>query len=70
MEQKLVSAIITTHNRPYDVVIRALKSILNQTYDNIEIIVVDDSEDYPFRETIKHLITGLSEDIIYIQHDD
>lgn len=38
----LVTAIITTHNRN-DLVGRAIKSVLNQTYKNIECIVVDDA---------------------------
>lgn len=43
--EKLVSAIITTHNRK-DLFIKALNSVMNQTYKNIEILVVDDgSED-------------------------
>ena len=41
---KLVSAIITTHNRQ-DLLIRAVKSVLNQTYKDIELIVVDDASD-------------------------
>lgn len=40
----LVSAIITTHNR-IDLLKRAVKSVLDQTYDNIELIVVDDHSD-------------------------
>lgn len=39
--QPLVSAIITTKNRA-DILPRAIGSVLNQTYENIEIIVVDD----------------------------
>jgi glycosyltransferase involved in cell wall biosynthesis len=40
----LVSAIITTHNRPL-LLNRAIKSVLSQTYKNIECIVVDDKSD-------------------------
>ncbi|MAO65623.1 MAG: glycosyl transferase [Balneola sp.] len=40
----LVSVIIPTHNR-LDLVRRAVDSVLNQTYPNIEIIVVDDASE-------------------------
>lgn len=40
----LVSAIITTHNRPL-LLNRAIKSVLSQTYKNMECIVVDDKSD-------------------------
>jgi glycosyltransferase involved in cell wall biosynthesis len=40
-EQVLVSAIIATYNRAY-IVCEAIESILNQTYKNVEIVVVDD----------------------------
>ena len=40
---ELVSVIITTHNRPLEMVERSVKSVVNQTYKNIEIIVVDDN---------------------------
>ena len=39
---KLVSAVITTHNR-LELVKRAIKSVQDQTYKNIELIVVDDA---------------------------
>lgn len=38
----LVSVIIPTYNRP-DNLSRAIESVLNQTYDNIEVIIVDDN---------------------------
>ena len=41
LENPLVSAIIPTHNRA-DLLRRALKSVISQTYQPIEIIVVDD----------------------------
>ncbi|WP_288911006.1 glycosyltransferase family 2 protein, partial [uncultured Thomasclavelia sp.] len=40
----LVSAIITTHNR-LELLKRAIQSVYNQTYSNIELIVVDDASD-------------------------
>lgn len=40
-----VSVIIPTYNRP-DLLRRAIESALNQTYPNIEVIVVDDHSDY------------------------
>lgn len=38
----LVSVIIPTYNRPHTIK-RAIKSVVNQTYKNIELIVVDDN---------------------------
>ncbi|MCI8562097.1 MAG: glycosyltransferase family 2 protein [Lachnospiraceae bacterium] len=40
--QELVSAIITTHNRK-NLLLGAVNSVLNQTYQNIECIVIDDA---------------------------
>lgn len=42
IENKLVSVIVTTYNRP-EMLERACRSIFNQAYDNIEIIIVDDN---------------------------
>jgi len=41
-EEKLISIIIPTYGRP-DYLIRAIKSVQNQSYKNIEIIIVDDN---------------------------
>lgn len=71
MECKLVSAIITTHNRAPDIVLRAVKSVLEQTYANIEIIVVDDSViDYPQRDDVEREIRRISEKIHFVRHDE
>lgn len=55
----LVSVIITTRNR-LDLLQRAVKSVINQTYTNIELIVVDDgsedgTEDWCNNQKFKYL---------------
>ena len=57
---ELVSAVIITHNRK-DLVMRAIESVLTQTYTNIECIVVDDAS----TDGTVELLSS-SEDINYI----
>lgn len=71
MEQPLVSVIIPTYSRP-DNIVRAIDSVLAQTYKNIEIIVVDDNgQGTQFQiETENVLSDYISKGkIIYIKHD-
>ena len=71
MESALVSAVITTHNRAPSIVLRAVNSVLNQSYGNIELIVVDDSDsDYPQREEVEKEIAIASPIIRYIKHEE
>jgi glycosyltransferase involved in cell wall biosynthesis len=50
--EDLVSVIISSFNR-YDLLLNAIESVKNQTYNNIEIIVIDDgSVDDRYREPI------------------
>ena len=60
----LVSVIVPTYNRS-DMVVAAIKSILDQTYHNFEIIVVNDAG-----EDIEHIITSLNllSNITYVKH--
>lgn len=42
---ELITAIITTYHREFNYIKRAIRSIENQTYSDIEIVVVDDNQD-------------------------
>ena len=66
----LVTAVITTHKRPPEIVERALKSILIQTYKNIEIFVVDDSPaEYELRSAVKNMVESYADrNVTYIAH--
>ncbi|MCR1840691.1 glycosyltransferase [Murimonas intestini] len=71
MNNKLVSVIITTYKRPISVLRRAVESVVNQTYKNIEIIVVNDyPEDKKNAEKIKELLSKYHKRLIlYLEPD-
>ena len=71
----MVSAIITTYKRNPTMVLRALDSVLSQSYKDIEVIIVDDSpSDYSLRENVRLAIKRRQKEhskiyIQYIQHE-
>ena len=54
----LVSVVITTYGRT-DTLHRAIKSVLSQTYPNIEIIVVDDNKDEQIRKEVIKTVSSI-----------
>ena len=66
----LISAVITSYKRTPEVVERALKSILSQTYENLEIIVVDDSPaDFKLRDQVRDTVIKYGDKVKYIRHE-
>lgn len=71
MKNILVSIVIPTYGRPQTLE-RAVNSVLNQTYKNIEVLVVDDNNpDTDARketEEVMHRLKESDERVVYLQH--
>ena len=58
----LVSVIVPTHNRP-DLLKEAIQSILDQTFRNFEIIVINDAG-----QDAEGVVKGMDSSIVYLRH--
>ena len=69
----MILAAITTHKRPPEMVERALKSVIAQTYTDWNLGVVDDSPaDWELRDDVRKMIEGYAENdsrIRYVAHE-
>lgn len=68
MKNELISVIITTYKRS-DKIEDAIKSVLNQTYKNLEIIIVDDNSSEIEERNLTSKIVSKYKDIKYIPND-
>ncbi len=67
-----ISVVITTYKRQSDILIRAVKSVLSQTFKDLEVIVVDDNhpQDQP-GYGIQTALEGLGDERVrYIAHEE
>lgn len=67
----LVSVIIPTYKRTVEYVSKAVQSVLNQTYQNIEIVVIDDStEAFEGRKNTENYFKSLNApNVLYLQNE-
>ncbi len=67
----LVSVIVPTYKRSLNYISRAVQSLLDQTYDNVEIFLIDDNyPDYEGSAEIKTYVDELDTDkVIYIKNE-
>lgn len=71
---ELVSIIMPTYKRHKDLVDRAIQSLLNQTYSNIQVVLVDDNakpELQSYRNEIESLVASISDErLTYLQNEE
>ena len=59
-----VSAVITTYKRPPHILLRAISSVLNQSYRQIELIIIDDNREDKYLIANKSLIESITDNRI------
>lgn len=66
---ELISVIMSTYNEPIDMINDSINSILNQSYNNIEFIIVNDN---PSRKELKDFLLEIRKNysIIYLENNN
>lgn len=65
----LVSAVIPTYGRSDDLV-EAVRSVVDQTYEHIELVVVDDASPRPVEGALSSLSLSSLSSVTFIRHDE
>lgn len=68
MNDELVSVYITTKNRP-DLLVRAIKSVLNQTHEAVELFIIDDASTVDITPIIEECTTSAVIPVHYIKNE-
>lgn len=66
--EELISIILSTYNETCEMILKSIFSILNQSYSNIELLLINDN---PVRKDLNELLSKLQKQdsrIIYIKH--
>ena len=65
-----VSVIMAVYNTPFKIIKRAIDSVLNQTYQDFTLIVIDDGSDaYPHNQLVNY-IQQHNDKIRYLRHEN
>lgn len=68
---QFVSVVIPTHKRELKYIQRSVESVINQTYTNWELIIVDDNSELPeYRKTVEDYVASLNCDKIRLCEND
>lgn len=67
-ERPLISVVIPTYNRPTRLR-RAVETVLAQTYDEVELLVVDDHSEMPARETLSDVSFDEIARVEHVRHE-
>lgn len=68
-DSPLVSVVISTYNR-HSYLETAIESVEKQTYERIELVVVDDHSQPPARDVVDAADTSVFEQVTYVRHDE